>query len=373
MGRGPGIRAAGDSAIQIDFKYRGVRCRERIRLEPNKANLKFAANLKARIEHEIATGVFDYSKHFPDSRRIKLFSPTADSTPLLVALERYIDGRRGSLEPETIADYLKCAKAFAKDFPNDTLASLTKPRLREWLANKDRTRKRLLNLLTPLRGALAQAVDDGILQEDPLQGFKIGRRVEQPREVIDPLTPEELKTLASSQHADIWIFWAWTGLRTAELIGLGWDDVAGDLGSFRVWRSVRGGREKRTKTTSGIRTVPILEPARRVLRRLERRGGQLVFPNPVTGQGFHGDRQVRRLFHRDCEAVGVRRRSGPYSLRHTFASMALSAGEPLGWVSSVMGHHDSSITLKVYAKWVPGVMPNAGQRMLRQVEGNDPL
>jgi integrase len=370
MGRGPGVRAVSDGSIQIDFKYRGVRCRERLRLEPSRANLRYAKGLKARIEHEIATGEFDYSRHFPESERSKTFAPVADSTPLLEALEQYIEGRRGALEPETIDDYLKCARAFAKDFPNETLATLTKQRMREWLSGKQLTRKRLLNLLTPLRGAITQAVDDGILQKDPIQGFKIGRRAERPREIVDPLSPEELKAVARTGCGQLWVFWAWTGLRTSELIGLRWDDVAGDLGSLRVWRSIRLGREKRTKTSSGVRDVPVLEPARRILRDLDRRDGQLVFPHPVTGKGFHGDRQVRTIFHRDCQTAGVRKRPGPYTLRHTFASMALSAGEPIGWVSTVMGHNDPTITLKVYAKWIPSVMPDAGAKMLRQVEGS---
>lgn len=50
MGRGSGVRATSASSIQIDFKYLGVRCREKLRLEPNPRNLKYAARLKATIE-----------------------------------------------------------------------------------------------------------------------------------------------------------------------------------------------------------------------------------------------------------------------------------------------------------------------------------
>ena len=55
MGRGPGVRATSASSIQIDFRYKGKRCRERISLPPTPANLKYAKRLKAAIEHEIAT------------------------------------------------------------------------------------------------------------------------------------------------------------------------------------------------------------------------------------------------------------------------------------------------------------------------------
>lgn len=39
-----------------------------------------------------------------------------------------------------------------------------------------------------------------------------------------------------------------------------------------------------------------------------------------------------------------------YQLRHTFASLMISNGEEITWVSQMMGHKSSDITLKVYAK-----------------------
>ena len=39
-------------------------------------------------------------------------------------------------------------------------------------------------------------------------------------------------------------------------------------------------------------------------------------------------------------------------MRHTFASMMISSGEDILWVSSMLGHKNSSITLQVYAKHI---------------------
>lgn len=39
-----------------------------------------------------------------------------------------------------------------------------------------------------------------------------------------------------------------------------------------------------------------------------------------------------------------------YQLRHTFASLVISNGEEITWVSQMMGHKSSDITLRVYAK-----------------------
>ena len=47
-----------------------------------------------------------------------------------------------------------------------------------------------------------------------------------------------------------------------------------------------------------------------------------------------------------------------HNLRHTFASQLLSNGANILYVSQQLGHADASITLKVYAKWIP----TAGQQ-----------
>jgi len=39
-------------------------------------------------------------------------------------------------------------------------------------------------------------------------------------------------------------------------------------------------------------------------------------------------------------------------MRHTFASLMISSGEDILWVSSMLGHKNSNITLSTYAKYV---------------------
>ena len=39
-------------------------------------------------------------------------------------------------------------------------------------------------------------------------------------------------------------------------------------------------------------------------------------------------------------------------MRHTFASLMIASGEDILWVSNMLGHKNSNITLTVYAKYV---------------------
>lgn len=363
MGRGPGIRAVGVEAIQIDFRWKGVRCRERIRLPPTARNLRYAARLKATIEHEIATGTFDYARHFPRSARLASLERGQSEVLLSNALDAYVDSLAGSVEPETLTKYRLDARAVSRWFPHGkTLKSLTRGEVREALSKQNLSRKRLLNLLTPLRGALDQALEDEVIQKDPLSGFKL-RRIEPPTEKIDPFSHPEIDRLGNVELGLLWRVWAWTGLRTGELIGLEWGDVdlAGDC--IHIRRSVRVGRTKSPKTKSGQRSVRLLPVARSALQAIARDGASgPVFINPNTSRRWHDDKALSRAFGRACKAAEVRYRY-PYQLRHTYASWALSSGENPLWVAQQMGHADVTMIFRVYGRYMPELNPEAGQKM----------
>jgi hypothetical protein len=61
---------------------------------------------------------------------------------------------------------------------------------------------------------------------------------------------------------------------------------------------------------------------------------------------------VRKAFNRILDAAELDRR-GPHQMRHTFASLLLQDGAPITYVSRQLGHKDASITLRVYAHWLP--------------------
>lgn len=364
MGRGPGVRPTSNSSIQIDFKWRGERCRERISLPPTSANLKYAKRLKATIEHEIATHTFDYAKHFPQSKRAQLRS---DSPTLRASLSAYCDSLVGQLEPETVEEYRHDAEIVAAGLGESaTIKSLARRQVRTWVSTLALSKKRIDNLLIPLRGALNQAVEDEEIEASPLAGFKV-KRAAAPKETIDPFTPEEVEALGRAELGYLWRFWAWAGLRSGEIIGLEWQDVAPEWKSIAIRRAVRVGRTKTTKSSAGLRVVHLVQPARDAVANYEQATSGPVFRNPNTGERWYEDRALARAFRRDCKAVGVRYRY-PYQLRHTFATWALSSGENPSWIAKQMGHSDTMMLFRVYGKWMPSLDPQAGSRMVDAVK-----
>lgn len=362
MGRGSGVRATSASSIGISFVWKGVRCRERIALPPTSRNQKYVERLRATIRHEIVTNTFDYARHFPDSPRLARLARGEPGQLLSSAMDVYLDGLAGQIEPETLTKYRHDARTVSGWFPGKTLQSLTRAEVRNKVASLNLSRKRLLNLLTPLRGALGQALDDEIIETNPLSGFKV-RRISAPVEKIDPFTREEVDRLGRTDLGELWIFWAWTGLRSGEVIGLRWGDMDSECVGIAIRRSVRVGREKRPKTSAGERRVVLLPDARAAVAGLAR-GIETdpVFRSPSTGERWHEDRALARAFRKACEASNVRYRY-PYQLRHTFASWALSSGENPLWVAKQMGHSDAQMVFRVYGKYMPDMNPDAGQKM----------
>lgn len=366
MGRGPGVRTTGATSIQIDFRYQGVRCRERLRLAPTAANLKYAARLKATIEHEIATNTFDYAKHFPHSARARHLAVGGATVLVRTALIHYCESLRQSVEPETLRDYERDAEIVARWFDKGrTLGSLTRKDIRQAVAKQSLSRQRISNLLRPLRGAFEQALEDGTVRENPLHGFKV-RRVggSVPEEGIDPFTPQEIEALARTDLGYLWEFWAWSGLRSGEIIGLEWGDVAPEWTSIAIRRAVRLGRAKAPKSAAGTRLVYLLQPARRAVAHLKQEASGSIFRNPNTGGYWHEAKALNRAFARACRKAKVRRRY-VYQLRHTFATWALSAGENPAWIAKQMGHSDTAMLYRHYGKWMPQLDPKAGSRMLK--------
>lgn len=399
MGRGSGVCAASASSIRIGFEYRGARCKEKIRLVPNAANLKFALNLKARIEHEIAMGSFDYAQYFPKSRRAKLFAKNpAQLVTVGELLTAWLASVRPQLEPETYADYSEYVENIwrpllgAMRLSDFSMSKLTEPTAEgelSWMAAQACGRKRILNLLTPLRQAMRYAVPK-YLTVDPLAKIKVQRPAVIKEDEVDPFSFDEIAAILPQLEPAVGNaaqFWVWSGLREGELIALTWADVDLERGIARINKAARGKRRKAPKTKAGRREVKLLPPALEALQRQKTHTRLLhreIFLDPGTRPRgndkakdrppapWANDKQFRVRWKEACEAAGVRYRP-PKQLRHTYATWMLMAREDPLWVATQLGHADVSITLRVYVKYIPAMNPDAGMGAWMAITAKAPV
>src|SRR5437870_4566257 len=106
-----GVRVRSESSIEIDFYYRGVRCRESIKLQPTDKNIKHCERWKARIEHEIGKNEFEYTKHFPDSPKVKFFARMpGDNITLELYLQNWLTSERQNVKQSTWRGYDKIVR-----------------------------------------------------------------------------------------------------------------------------------------------------------------------------------------------------------------------------------------------------------------------
>lgn len=380
MGRdGSGVRPASRSSIEITFVYRGVRCRERIALKPTATNLKRAERHRAAILDAIDAGTFDYKTTFPSSPRAEQFDQRGPDT-VASYMRQWLADRRPEIAASTAEGYKKIIEGqIIPALGQIRLADLKRADVRDWLRGKDVSRKRLGNIVSPLRYALRQAADDELISANPLQGWTPMRREPPKPDPIDPLTADEQSAIlkaAGDPGQNLLQFGFWTGMRVSELIALQWDDIDWRSCEAAVSRArtQAGDAPETTKTPTGSRRVTLLAPAMDALRaqlawsRFHPSG--CVWLDPRHDDPWVGDQALRKsLWKPALRKAGVRYRY-PYQMRHTFASMMLSAGEPVMWVAAQLGHTDWAFTARTYSRWMPESTPDAGQKAMAKFGQN---
>lgn len=356
--------------------YRGVRCRERVALKPTAANLKRAENHRAAILHAIELGTFDYAATFPASKNAAKFQEvnTAPGDLMTVGdyLDKWLDRQKLQLKASSYEGYRKIVIGQLDPwFGKLKLSELKRKNVRERLSVHPAGNKTLGNIQSVLRAALTDAVDDELLEVNPLVGFTY-RKAEGPKEEddIDPFDRDEQAAILAAmegQGRNLVQFAFWTGMRTSELVALDWADVDLLRGVVRVSRALtqHSDAPEGTKTSAGRREVKLLQAAAEALVAQKAHTylvGAEVFQNPQSLARWAGDQPIRKtLWQYALKRAGVRYRY-PYQTRHTYASMMLSSGEHPMWVARQMGHKDWSMIIRRYGRWMPDADSQAGSR-----------
>jgi integrase len=221
-----------------------------------------------------------------------------------------------------------------------------------------RSPKTRAHTLATLRQALKWAVGADLIVRNPAE------HVTGPRlpivKIDDTLEPAEAEAVLAAAKGDpLEAFW-WLaltyGLRIGELMALRWSDI--DPDEMTVHKS---------KTPAGVRTLPLIPEAMRVLQQHRRSAGVVsiggyVFCRlgglPLYHQLVHNrwnDLLRRAEITHVCRNCGSEERCSSsvrrfHVSRHTAATMLLEAGVELEVVSRILGHSNIGVTSSIYAK-----------------------
>jgi integrase len=232
---------------------------------------------------------------------------------------------------------------------------------------------------TILRAVLDTAVRDRALAQNPAHAV---RRPRVPVREAAYLTPDQVRSVLlaakPSRYAPLLELLVNTGLRRGEALALHWSDIDFDEKLLRVRGTLaRVAGElvvTETKTPRSRRVIPLSPAAERLLRdvranqRVERlRAGSMWQPTPYVFTTELGEpcdpRNALRALKAAAKRAGLPSSVGLHTLRHSAASVMLSAGVPLKVVSEVFGHASVAITGDIYGHVSPEVSREALTRL----------
>ena len=238
------------------------------------------------------------------------------------------------------------------------LGDLNRLRVQEWASKLSATQspwsvRKIVNVLS---GALQLAVDDDRLVAKPASRLKLPKVSKVQKRYLTHVQVRELAEAVDERatgHGLIVLVLAYCGLRWGELAGLTVDDIDIDRRRLEVRHTmieINGYFQAPTPKDYEERSIPIPPFVAGLLAdALRGRSGT----DPVfTGQRSIGalrNRAFRRgAFDAAAESIGL---SGltPHELRHTCASLAVSAGANIKALQRMLGHSSAKETLDTYS------------------------
>lgn len=215
--------------------------------------------------------------------------------------------------------------------------------------------KTLKNSYNVLHAVMKRAVRDNLIPSSPCIDIELPRVEKGEQIFLDAGQVKKLAEAAGDYSNFVWVL-ALAGLRWGELAGLQARDVDFKNHRLHIQRQMtdNGGRivEKLPKHDKK-RFVPLAAKLEPILR--EKMAGkkrdELLFTT-ARGAVLRGGNAQRDWFDAAAEAIGEPDLT-PHGLRHTFASLAISAGANIKALQAALGHHSVSFTLDQYGHLYP--------------------
>jgi integrase len=194
----------------------------------------------------------------------------------------------------------------------------------------------------------------GALARNPMtkvESVPVKRRL---REWLRPDEFDALLLAAVKPNERILVsFFGFTGMRLSEATAMQWRDLnlITRPGTLAIGRA--------TKTSTGVRTIPLLPELRPFLvewhkHLSQRESAAAATPILSTKLGTPVTQQhVATVLARVATRAGLEKRVTPQTLRRTFGSTLLNKGVSIEVVSKMLGHSNTRVTEDAYAEMLP--------------------
>ncbi|MCH4286269.1 MULTISPECIES: site-specific integrase [Erysipelotrichaceae] len=264
--------------------------------------------------------------------------------------------KEGAIRKVTLDKYLMTQRWLVKLVPDLKVCDLSRITYQQLLNDYAITHERqtTMDFHHQLKGAILDAVDEGIIPRDPTRKAIIKGKTPNENKKIKYLNQFELHTLISILDLKSEINWDWfillvakTGLRFSEALALtpkDFDFAHQSVSVSKTWNYKGDGGFLPTKNKSSVRKVQI--DWQLVIQFSELIKG-LPEEEPIFVKGKVYNSTVNDILSRYCKKANVPVIS-VHGLRHTHASILLFAGVSIASVARRLGHSSMNTTQKTY-------------------------
>lgn len=263
--------------------------------------------------------------------------------------------KEGAVREVTMQKYRLTCSWLDKLIPNLRTFQMTRIEYQNLLNEyaKCHERQTTMDFHHQLKGAILDAVDEGLIERDPTRKAIVKGMT--PREKKPKyLNQFELQKLLSVLNLESEVNWDWflllvakTGLRFSEALALtpkDFDFSRQAISVEKTWNYKDGGGFMPTKNTSSNRKVQI---DWQLLVQFAELIKGLPEDKPIFIKGPVFNSTLNETLARKCRQAGVPVIS-VHGLRHTHASILLFAGVSLASVARRLGHASMTTTQKTY-------------------------
>lgn len=264
--------------------------------------------------------------------------------------------KKGAIREATLAKYLMTQKWVEKLIPEVKVSELTRTAYQQLLNEyaKEHERQTTLDFHHQLKGAVLDAVDEGLLSRDPTRKAIIKGKTPKTKK-IKYLNQFELHTLIADLDIKDTPNWDWfillvakTGMRFSEALAItpeDFDFARQTLSISKTWDYKGDGGFLPTKNKSSVRKIQI---DWQIVVKFSVLSRDLAPDRPIfVGESKIYNSTVNDVLTRHCKACGISEIS-IHGLRHTHASLLLFAGVSIASVARRLGHASMTTTQKTY-------------------------
>ncbi|EIW19496.1 MULTISPECIES: tyrosine-type recombinase/integrase [Pelosinus] len=236
-----------------------------------------------------------------------------------------------------------------------------------------------------LQQSLSMAVKNKYILNNPAEGLQVPPKG---KKKVVPLIKDELKLLLSETKGTrnylFYVLSVYSGARIGEVLGLSWADINFKKNTIHINHSLNYNSKLKkcelgpTKTGKP-RDVPILPKLIDIIKqhKAEQAKEKLQIGKEYNKENmvfcdynglYLSPNNMRIQFNKVINQLGISKECTPHTLRHTFVSQMISAGNNIKLISEIVGHANINITMDTYGHLIPGDASKAIEALSKQMD-----